>query len=166
MLLGQEPCRQLEPGGDLSHLSRALGLSPPEAILQAAQEALGFLTYQQQLLHAKWRQEEKSQLKKMTNQSRDKIAELQSAAQKVCTSCTWCGWAVVQRSRRWSALRNLHAGDGTLQASNASTSQGSSRETKAGGIHLQESSVRQFAQVVAGVLSCLAFVRRTCFNWV
>lgn len=82
-LMGQDSCRQIASSPDLSHLARALAVLPPEDVLQTAQDALGFLTYQQQLLHAKWRQDSKSQLKKMTSQSQEKIAELHLAAQKV-----------------------------------------------------------------------------------
>lgn len=51
--------------------------------MAAASGALSLLAYQEKLKVAKQHQTEKSQLKKLVSQSKAKMQELQSAAQKV-----------------------------------------------------------------------------------
>jgi hypothetical protein len=67
-------------------LARKLGLQSVETIMKNASTALNLLAYQAELVNAKKRQNDKAQLKKITNQSKDKIRELHAAAQKACSS--------------------------------------------------------------------------------
>jgi hypothetical protein len=51
--------------------------------MTAASNALNFLAYQQELMNAKQRQAEKAKLSKMVQQSKQKLQQLQAAAQNV-----------------------------------------------------------------------------------
>lgn len=63
--------------------ARRLGTFDVDTIMAAASGALSLLAYQEKLKIAKQHQTEKSQLKKLVSQSKAKMQELQSAAQKV-----------------------------------------------------------------------------------
>lgn len=63
--------------------ARRLGTFDVDTIMAAASGALSLLAYQEKLKVAKQHQTEKSQLKKLVSQSKAKMVELQSAAQKV-----------------------------------------------------------------------------------
>ena len=76
---------QLASDANLPSLTRRLGLESAESIMSCASTALVLLAYQEQLTNAKKRHNDKAQLKNITNQSKEKIRNLHSAAQKVYT---------------------------------------------------------------------------------
>ena len=76
----------LASNGSLDALARRLGLEDTDTIMTCASNALTLLAYQEQLVSARVRQNDKEQLKKITSQSKVKIRELHGAAQKVCAN--------------------------------------------------------------------------------
>jgi hypothetical protein len=74
---------QLSCSQDTAALSRMIGLHGTDVIVAAASSALKALAQQKRLSQMKKRTEDKARLKKITDQSREKICELHSAAQKV-----------------------------------------------------------------------------------
>jgi hypothetical protein len=74
---------QLATSDNVSSVARRLGLESSDTIMKCASTALSLLAYQEQLVSAKKRQNDKAQLKKVTKQSQDKMRELHSATRKV-----------------------------------------------------------------------------------
>lgn len=69
-------------------ISRRLSIQPFEQVIKTAMNGIALIAYQDQLVAAKRRQNDKSQLRKVTEQSKCKLQEIHAAAQKVCPHVT------------------------------------------------------------------------------
>eukprot|EP00892_Ulva_mutabilis_P012081 jgi/Ulvmu1/9245/UM005_0345.1 len=74
-------------GAHKAEKARRLGTFDVDTIMAAASGALSLLAYQEKLKIAKKQQTEKAQLKKLVSQSKAKMQDLQSAAQKAQLKC-------------------------------------------------------------------------------